>query len=319
MKKVLITGANGFVGKALCHALADSGFIVHAAVRHKQREFITDHANIHFFHVGELSINTDWQQAIDTVDVVIHTAARVHMLNETADNPQQAYYAVNVAATDGVVQSAIKHNVKQFIFLSSIKVNGEGIASKAYDETDPAQPEDYYAISKYNAEKLLESYNEKIAMTILRCPLIYGVGVKANFAALAKWAEKGIPLPLAGIYNKRSLLYVGNLSSAITCLVSRGHSPSIMYLIADDDTVSTTQLLQYVGSAVGVKVRLFYLPARLMMTIAKIFGKQNITHRLWGSLAIDNCKIKQELDWQPKYTLEQGLQISFSREKQCDK
>ncbi|MDP1614764.1 MAG: SDR family oxidoreductase, partial [Methylococcales bacterium] len=252
--KVLVTGASGFVGKSLCAELLNQGHGVVAAVRSigsvvKNAEIVT---------VGEIDGATDWTDAFNGADVVIHLAARVHVMKDTALDPLTEFRKVNVEGTLNLAQQAVKAGVKRFIFISSIKVNGEATlspsfspvnvrgVSTAFSEVDIPNPQDAYGISKFEAEQglLLIAQQTGLEVVIIRPPLVYGAGVKANFASMMRAVKRGIPLPLGAIHNKRSFVYVGNLVSFIIKCMDHPAAANEVFLVSDGHDLSTTELLQ---------------------------------------------------------------------------
>ena len=303
--KVLVTGATGFVGGALISRLVDSGrFGVRAAVRRESGELL---AGVEQIVVGDLTPNTDWQQALVGVDAVVHLAARVHVMNDTASDPLSAFRQVNVAGTERLARMAATNGAKRFVYISSVKVNGEG-ALTPYSE-DASAPEDPYGISKWEAEQGLHKVAEDtgLEVVILRPPLVYGPGVKANLLSLFNIVDRGIPLPLASVSNHRSLIYVGNLVDAIVTCINHPKASNQTYLVSDGEDVSTPELIRRVAAALGRPARLFHFPPSLMGFAGKLLGKSEAVERLVSSLTIDSSKIRRELGWRPPYTMEEGL------------
>ena len=305
--RVLVTGATGFVGQVLCVRLAELGYTVRRAVRKSPP--ISGHDRFETVAIGELGANTDWSQALAGVSVVCHLAARTHVLHETSHDPYAEFLRINVEGTRTLAQAAIRTGVRRMVFLSSIKVNGERTDVQPFTESASPQPEDAYGITKWEAEQALFAVARDTGFeaVILRPPLVYGAGVKGNFLRLMHWVERGVPLPLASITNRRSLIYVDNLVDAI---VAAGISPAAAgntYLVADNEDVSTPALIQSIAAAMQVRPRLFSFPRALLMAAAAAAGKREEVRRLTGSLQIDSSKIRGELAWIPRYRLTQGL------------
>ena len=304
--KVLVTGATGFVGTALVSRLVDSGrFGVRAAVQRESGELL---AVVEQVVAGNLTPNTDWQQALVGVDAVVHLAARVHVMNDTASDPLSAFRQVNVAGTERLARIAATKGVKRFVYISSVKVNGESCEKPFTEQSIPA-PEDPYGVSKWETEQILHRVAEEtgLEVVILRPPLVYGPGVKANFLSLFKIVDRGIPLPLAGINNQRSLIYLENLVDAIIKCIEHPNAANQTFLLSDGQDVSTPELIRMIASAMGKKPRLAPCPPVVLKFLGKLTGKSLEVKRLIGSLQIDNSKIKKVLNWQRPFTMEEGI------------
>ncbi len=308
--KILLTGATGFVGRQLVDALAnDFEFIVQAAVRGDVSGLFSPAIAIH--QIDNISSETDWSAAIEGCDTVIHLAARVHVMKENASNPLQAFRQVNVEGTLNLARQAAEQGVKRFIYVSTIKVNGEKTAvNQAFKPDDKPNPQDAYAISKHEAETGLQSLASETGMevVIIRPPLIYGPAVKGNFHRMMQSLKRGIPLPLGAIKNKRSLLFVGNLVDLIICCINHPNAANQVFLASDDEDISTTELLQKLGQKLGKPSRLIPFPEGFIKAIAALVGKKSIAQRLCGSLEIDISHTKSLLDWTPPVSVDEGLQ-----------
>ena len=304
--KVLVTGTTGFVGAALVSRLVDSGrFGVRTALRRESGELLV---GVEQIVVGDLTPNTDWQQALVGVDAVVHLAARVHVMNDTASDPLSAFRQVNVAGTERLARIAATKGVKRFVYISSVKVNGESCEKPFTEQSIPA-PEDPYGVSKWETEQILHRVAEEtgLEVVILRPPLVYGPGVKANFLSLFKIVDRGIPLPLAGINNQRSLIYLENLVDAIIKCIEHPNAANQTFLLSDGQDVSTPELIRMIASAMGKKPRLAPCPPVVLKFLGKLTGKSLEVKRLIGSLQIDNSKIKKVLNWQRPFTMEEGI------------
>jgi nucleoside-diphosphate-sugar epimerase len=308
---ILVTGGTGFVGSALIQRLTIDNLKV-GIVASVRRPVENWPASIKQVQVYDLLLSTDWSIALQGVDVVVHCAARVHVMADVADDPLLAYRQTNVAGTLNLARQAAKAGVRRFIFISSIKVNGEVTNDgHPFSADDIPMPEDPYGISKMEAEHGLRELSTLTDMevVIIRPPLIYGPGVKANFYLMMKWLKNGIPLPLAGITNnKRSLVYVENLVDLICVCLDHSKAGNQTLLVSDGNDVSTTFLLQRISKALGCSVRLFQFPPRLLGLMAKFMGRPKIADRLYGSLQVDIKKTKELLDWKPKFSLDEGLE-----------
>ena len=305
--KVLVTGATGFVGKALCKKLLTGGWPVVGTYR-------TD-CSVKKLPVGiektwikSIGPNTDWQEALNGIDTVIHLAARVHVLGDRAGDAITEYRRVNVAGTNHLAQTAAFMGVRRFIYMSSVKVYGEGNAVD-YTEHDSPMPTAPYAISKYEAEQLLQEINDKtgLEVVVLRPPLVYGPHVKANFLQLLKVVDMGIPLPFANVKNQRSMIFLGNLIDAIVLCIDHPKAAGKTYLLSDGVDTSTPELIQKVASMLGKPPRLFPFSLTLLRQLAKVAGKSEAVSRLLDSLSVDCSKIYTELDWIPPFTMTEGL------------
>jgi len=303
----LITGANGFVGSAICARLHRDGVTVRCVVRSQNSK--PDGAEA--FAIGSLSSETDWTASLLNVEQVVHLAARVHVMNDTSSDPLIEFRRVNVEGTAALARQAAIAGVKRFVFLSSVKVNGEFTeAGHPFTADDVPAPEDAYGISKYEAEQLLRQIAAETGMelVIIRSPLVYGPGVKANFESMMGWLGRGVPIPLAGVsVNRRSLVALDNLVDlVVTCL----HHPAAgnqIFLVSDGEDLSTAQLLKRMGAAMGQQARLFYLPSALLKLGAKILNKPSTYRRLCGSLQVDIGKTRHLLDWTPPLSVDEGL------------
>ena len=310
-KKVLVTGANGFIGKALCDALIRDGHDVVATVRQSDVD-LKNNSDINYLSVGEIDEHTDWSTALKDVEVVIHAAARVHVMKESTLSPLKEFRKTNTEATEHLARVAACNGVKRFIFISSVNVNGEETeGSKKFTEKDERDPKSPFGISKSEAELKLELVAKEtgLEVTIIRPPLVYGPRVRANFLKLLSLIYYGTPLPFKSIKNKRSLIFVDNLVDAILTCAAHPEAKNKIYMVSDGEDVSIYQLIWYISDAFYRKCRAFSFPTRLINILAKLIGIGDID-RLTLSLAIDNSKIKHELGWQPPYTLAQGLKIT---------
>ena len=305
--RVLVTGANGFIGRALCERLMAGGRPVIGAVRNDSAANSLPEG-IERFTIGDIGPHTEWNAALSGVDTVIHLAARAHVLEDGASNNFAAYRGVNVAATQTLAQAAASMDVHRFLFLSSIKVIGEGRIS-AYTEGDECNPSGPYAVSKCEAERALHAIADQTSLevVILRPPLVYGPGVKANFLQLLKLVDKGIPLPLAGVKNQRSLIYLENLLDAIITCIRQHKAAGQTYLVSDGNDISTPGLIKKIALALGKPSLVFPFPIKLLRMFAKIIGKIDAANRLVDSLTVNISKIRSELDWTPPFTMEDGL------------
>ena len=305
--RILITGASGFVGQRLSVEAAKQGM----AVRLAQRSPGNRSGDLDAVLVGDIDGTTNWERALQNVDVVIHLAARVHVMNETTADPLGEFRKTNVQGTENLARQAAHAGVRRLVYVSSIKVNGEETGEgHRYSEHDRAAPQDPYGVSKWEAEQVLHkvALETGLEVAIVRPPLVYGSGVKGNFLQMLKVLARHIPLPLAAAGNLRSMIYVENLVSALIACATHSAAAGQTYLVSDGEDVSTPNLLRILGSAMGHPARLIYCPESILRFAGLISGKSGQVERLLGSLRVDSGKIRRELNWAPRYTLQQGLQ-----------
>lgn len=309
MMKFLITGANGFVGQPLCAELHNQGYSVRAAVR--SANLLIENRDT--MPVGSIDGDTNWTKALLGVDVVIHLAARVHVMDELAADPLVEFLKVNLHGTQNLALQAARVGVKRLVYVSSVKVNGEEThGQRSYNEQDIPAPQEPYSVSKWQAEQALRSIAQEtdLEIVIVRPPLVYGPGVKGNFIALLAAINKGLPLPLAGASNARSLVYVGNLVDAL--IVSATHSAAVgqTYMVRDGEDISTSLLVEKIAEALKRNNRSFYFPPSLLRAAAAMLGRSAQIERLFGSLRVNDAKLRSELGWIPPYTMAQGLRVT---------
>lgn len=307
--RILITGASGFVGQAVCVQAVRQGFSVRGALR----KYGKVPGRVTPVVVGEINSTTDWSHTLGDVDIVIHLAARVHVMHENAENPLEEFRKVNVAGTEHLARSAAASGVKRLVYVSSVKVNGEATCGETkFTETDAPFPQDPYGISKMEAEQALHRVTQdtELEVVIVRPPLVYGPGVKGNFFQMLKVLAKGIPLPLASAHNLRSLVYVENLADALIVCATHPAAAGQTYLVSDNENISTPDLLRQLGAAMGHPARLFPCPPVLLKLAGRLIGKSDQVERLLESLQVDSGKIRHDLNWTPPYTLEQGLRAT---------
>ena len=304
--RLLITGANGFVGGALCVEAAGRHFFVQTATR-TACDLPGAGASL---AVGPMNGTADWRAALAGVDRVVHLAARVHVMADTASDPLDEFRRINVQGTLNLARQAAAAGVRRFVFMSSIKVNGEATRPGHPFTADAAPaPLDAYGISKMEAEQGLREIAAHTGMevVIIRPPLVYGPGVKANFAAMMRWLGRGVPLPLGAIHNRRSLVALDNLVDLVMTCLTHPAAANQTFLVSDGEDVSTTELLRRMGSAMQHPARLLPVSAGLLAGAASLLGKRDMAQRLCGSLQVDIEKTRQLLGWNPPLTLDQGL------------
>ncbi len=310
MSKILITGATGFVGLALCGHLRQSGHTLSGTSRN--RSLRAGPENIPLYYVQADQEDADWTQAVTGADAVVHLAARVHVMKDYTADPLAAFRLSNRNATLALAKAASDAGVKRFVFLSSIKVNGERTTARPFSETDVPAPEDAYGTSKWEAEKGLAELAQASNMEFvtLRMPLVYGPAVKGNFLSLLRACAKSRPLPVGQIVNQRSFLYVGNLVSAIEAVVGHEGPVSGTYLLSDGDDLSTPALARGISDALGVPSKVFGFPVGLLRLAAMCLGKSAAVDRLAGSLQVDGSKFRSTFGWNPPFAVADGLQAT---------
>ncbi len=306
---MLVTGATGFVGQALvARLLGEPNYQITAAVRSPTK--LLPQA-VRQIEIKEINLQTDWSDAVRGVEVVVHLAARVHVMREKEIDPWKEFKAVNVQGSINLARQAAAAGVTRMIYISSIKVNGEITpAGKVFSADDVPMPTDLYARSKYEAEKGVLQLGKEMGMdiVIIRPPLVYGPGVKANFRSMMKWIYWGVPLPLGAIDNRRTLVAVDNLVDLIVTCGDHPAAANQVFLAGDGEDMSTTNLLRRVGTALGCSVWLLPIPTKLLQAVAALIGRRSVVQRLCGSLQIDISKNRHLLDWRPPFPVDRVLQ-----------
>ncbi len=306
---IFVTGATGFVGKAVVQRLLadDQSRRVVVAVRRDGQQWPE---NVLPRVTGDLEPSTDWSVALGGVSSVVHCAARVHVMSDTATNPLDEFRRVNVQGTLNLARQAAAAVVRRFVFVSSIKVNGEATKpSVPFSADDIPAPMDAYGVSKMEAEQGLREIALQTGMevVIIRPPLVYGPGVKANFAAMMRWLRRGVPLPLGAIHNQRSLVALDNLVDLIVTCLTHPAAANQTFLVSDNEDISTTELLRRMGRAMGRPARLIPVPTSWLKLAAAMAGKRLVAQRLCGSLQVDIEKTRRLLGWRPPVSLDEGL------------
>jgi len=309
--KTLVTGSSGYLGKAVFERLQQIPYIKPFGTTRHQTSSYSPNNLIFLPDIGE---NSDFTQITKGIDVIIHTAARVHLMQDDAADPLAEYRKINRDGTLNLARQASANGVKRFIFISSIKVNGERTKENhLFTADDIAAPEDAYAISKYEAEQALLTLakDTNMQLVIIRPPLIYGYGVKGNFAKLINWIERRISLPLGAIYNKRSFIALDNLVDLIVNCIDHPVAANQIFLASDGEDLSTTELLRRLAKAAGVPSRLLPIPEAILNITLSILGKKGMAQRLLSSLQIDISKTQKLLNWKPPISVDEGLRRCF--------
>lgn len=313
---VLLTGASGFVGAEVLRVAQSRGIPIRPVFRNK--EFISELGTV---TISSLTSDTNWRVAVSNVDVVIHCAARVHIMDDQEANPLKAFREVNVQGTLNLARQSAEAGVKRFIFISSVKVNGEATQpGRSFNADDIAGPEDAYGISKAEAEAGLRLLSDQTGMevVIIRPPLVYGPGVKGNFSSMLNWVARGLPLPLGAVTsNLRSFVGLDNLVDLILTCVDHPNAANQTFLVSDGEDLSTTDLLRKIGLALNQPVRLIPVPIKILSFASSLLGKRAIAQRLLGSLQVDISKTCTLLDWSPSFSMDEELQSTVKQRLRC--
>ncbi|RPI46279.1 MAG: NAD-dependent epimerase/dehydratase family protein [Betaproteobacteria bacterium] len=306
VQRVLVTGANGFVGRALCAALTRDGVPVSAAVRSAAAAAGLPCPGI---AVGDIGPQTDWSSALAGVDAIAHLAARTHVLRDPAADPLAEYRRTNVDASVCLARQAVAAGVGRIVFLSSIKVNGEFTRGHAFTEQDTPRPEDPYGLSKLEAEQRLAALctGTQTRLNVLRPPLLYGPGVKGNLLALIRAIERGVPLPLGAIHNRRTLLGIDSLIAAIRLCLEHPRAGDGTFLVGDDRPVSSADIARAIGRALNRRARIVAVPVTLLRWGGALLGRSAAIERLTSSLEVDSSAIRERLGWRPACSFQQGI------------
>lgn len=300
---VLVTGANGFLGSALLREMKRRGIEGRAAARGEIQGWPT-------FCIAGIDGSTSWREGLQGCDSVVHLAARVHVMKDRAADPLAEFRKVNVEGTENLARQAARAGVRRFVYISSIKVNGECTrAGRPFMASDAVKPMDAYGQSKAEAEVRLQAVARETGMevVVIRPVLVYGPGVKANFLSMMRWLRKGLPLPFGAIDNARSLLAVDNLVDLLLVCLVHPAAANQVFLASDDEDLSTTELLRRTATAMGVSARLLPVPASLLQTAATLAGKSDVAERLCGTLQVDIEKTKTLLGWSPPVSVDRAL------------
>lgn len=309
--KVLVTGGNGFVGRALCARVEQTG---HQAVPGVRRPCGMSNEKV----VGDIDEATHWAEAVDGCQAVVHLAARVHVMHDTAADPLEEFRRTNVAGTLNLARQAAAAGVRRFVFISSVKVNGESTRpGLPFSERDAPAPQDAYGLSKLEAEQGLRAIAQETGMqlVVIRPPLVYGPGVRANFRALMRVVARGMPLPLAAVDNRRSLVGLDNLVDFIVTCIDHPAAANEVFLVSDGEDLSTPELVRRLSRAVGKPPRLFAMPLRLLAVLAVLSGRKAALERVCGNLQVDIAKARTMLAWRPPLRVDEGLLQAVQHDK----
>lgn len=310
---VAVTGAGGFIGRPMVSALLQAGYRVRAVSRSLPAAADEPVAGggLHFAHHPGVAPDADWQAVLAGADAVVHLAGMAHLPLDTRQM-RRRLREVNVLATHRLALAADAARVRHFVFMSSIKAVSDHSHGAALAEHDKPAPDDCYGVAKLAAERRLQRLSPAMRVVILRPPLVYGPGVGANFRALLGLVGRGLPLPFGSVHNRRSLLYVGNLTAAVLRCLERADVGSGTFHLSDGDGVSTPDLIREIARAQGRSARLVGVPAGWLSLAARIAGRRAQADRLLGSLEVDNRRFCREFDWRPPFTLAQGLQATVA-------
>jgi UDP-glucose 4-epimerase len=311
-QRVLVTGADGFVGKVVCRRLIESGYTPRAGLWSAELWPALQAATpglVESAILGDLGANPNLGAALKDVSAVVHLAARVHVMHDNAADPLHEFRRVNVAGTAALARAAVALGVRRLVFVSTAKVNGESTSGRPFAEEDPPAPQDPYAVSKWEAEEALRSIAAKtgLEVTIIRPPLVYGPGVRANFLRLMRLVERGLPLPLPDTNNRRSLIGVENLADCLVRCATHPGAANQTFMVSDGEDVSTRELVVRLAQPLGRSARFLPVPELALRLAARLVRKEPALNRLLGSLELDSSKVRRTLEWEPPVTLDSGL------------
>ncbi len=309
MSTFLITGANGFVGQRLCRTLAEAGHKMIAAVRTTKTTRDID-PNVTFRQIGDIGPSTEWTPLLQGIDAVIHLAARVHVMEESTGDSIAEYRRVNVEGTRHLASMAARSGVKRFVYVSTVKVNGESTEEEPFRDDDCPSPRDSYSISKWEAEEALHAISARtgLEIVVIRPPLVYGPGVKGNMLTLMRYIYRGYPLPLAGVINKRSFISLENLVDVLLTSVTKAECAGQTFLVSDGEDLSTSELIRRIAEAMHRKAHLFHIPEKVFTVLgSRVSALSPIIGRLTGSLVIDSTRFRYVAGWRPVQTVNAGM------------
>ncbi len=321
-KSVLITGANGLLGRELIKTLASYDYKIVATVRSKEASdklsYFLDHNNISNVCINTVSDIKKYKEICADIDALVHCAGRAHILKDKSFNPEKEFNATNSALPTELIRICIDHKVKRFIYISSIGVNGSNTGSKPFNEQSLLLPETHYAKSKLNAEQNLKLYANQIELVIIRPPMIIGPDAKGNFNRLVKAIVQRWPLPLGNIKNKRQYMGVRNLTLFVKTCLESAKAVNQTFLIANDEVLSTTQLVKEMAQCLNVKAFILPIPPTILYLILRLLGKKNEYNQLAGNLEISLDYPKKRLNWQQPFTLNEELKYSLAVNRKAE-
>lgn len=315
-RRVLVTGATGFVGKHLCKHLLAQNYLVTAVGR--QKSFELTHDNLIYYCIDQIDGNTDWQEILSGIDVVVHLAARVHHLQEKGLALLSLYQETNVKGTQQLAKAAVLGGVKRFVYISTIKVIAEKTIEMPLRAEDQPRPQDAYSVSKLQAEQILQEEARRSGMewVIIRPPLVYGAFVKGNFRRLLQLAKSSFPLPLGALRNRRSFVSVNNLTRFIECCMHHPNAHREVFLVSDNQDLSTAALVKLLRRARGKRCHLFPFPTSLLKLFGFLVGKRGEVSRMVESLQLNIEKSMRLLNWRPPFTVEESIQALYAAEEE---
>ena len=302
--RILLTGASGFIGQTLSRRLCEAENVLTILSRQSFTALIEP------WHQEACQTDDSAQSLLADIDCIVHLAARVHVMQDASVDPIAEFRRINVQGTLNLARQAATAGVRRFVFISSVKVNGEfTLQGSPFTADDIPQPLDAYGVSKMEAEEGLRQLADQTGMevVIIRPPLVYGPGVKANFAAMMRWLKRGVPLPLGAVHNQRSLVALDNLVDLIVTCLTHPAAAHQTFLVSDGEDVSTTELLRRMGQAMGCPARLIPLPSSMLQLAGALVGKAGVVQRLCGSLQVDIAKTRAILGWRPPVSVDEGL------------
>lgn len=312
--RILVTGVSGFIGRHLVRRLLMDGHDTIGVIRERTQPVDSGLEGVSLFTVDDISKERDWSSKLDNTDAVVHLAARVHVMREAATDPLQAFRNVNSLGTRLLAEAVVAAGVSRFVYLSTIKVNGERTLDSPFTADDVPAPKDPYAISKLEAEQVLKELSSKslTEFVTIRPPLVYGPHVRGNLERLMKLVQVGLPLPLAGISNRRSMVSIDNLVDFISSCLTHPRAANQTFLVSDGCDWSTPELVAEIAASMGKRSVLFPLPIDLVKRAAGIFGARPMVNRLCDSLQISIAKNHELLQWAPVQSKEEALQVTVS-------
>lgn len=310
---IFVTGIDGFIGRHLAERLLSDGYTVRGVTR---RSVMTGGAveGVEYDHIEDIADTCDWTSLLQDIDVVVHLAAKVHDGGGRSNEDDGRYALVNTVATERLARAAAEKGVKRFIYMSTIKVNGEQTSDRPFIEDDEPNPQDEYALSKLNAELALQHIMKTIGIpvVIIRPSLVYGPNVPGNFLRLMSVVRKRVPLPLGGIDNKRSFIGVGNLVDLIKVCIEHPQATNQLFFASDGEDISTTELIRRIAACMGKRARLFHMPGKLALGCLLLAGKADLAEKLYGSLQVDSSKARTLLGWRPSISMNDELRRTVS-------